>query len=791
MSVDDAKVQGFIKGLRTGLRFWNLWPKDAKAEVRKQVARGEEGYRDFLAFAVDQEDMLDASCKNMDEATKAAAVEAALADPELIKLLVSKASPPKSKKEVGEARRQSYLAPAPLPAPLPDLEPDIEEQLGDLPRTAALKAAASQRRVIKEGIVEVEQLWLQPVPILGRSVSNGWKPQYMVLKHNQLMIFESKPVTKADKLLGPTRTIRLQGACVADSKQERPGKCSFKLHFVAVQSNIQLAFSKANKLTFSTASMAETMDWVEAFAAAGVEDAFRGRGLRASNLNAKGADAIAVRTATAMACITSKGNDPQAITSESSALSIPSERSISPDQNVRRSRNHLRNELTGDLAQQILAELTMLRTSTFVPLQEEKEEGDDADDDDDDDDDDEPLSDLYLEALLINPDNPDEAEVTEMRKREYEMGPVKAAGGTKLLRAVWLMFLSSLIYCLYDIAMISVRCEHSAGHCVWALSEAVGTTSLALSCCMGLYTCYPPILRKFAVREMKKQHQSEAERKREFDAWNEQSWGEKYCYGSLLILPNFCLVVGSFIAWMGALILLVTDDDMLASNIWSEFFMSALVLYLLSLEPAMSQNGHKGTGGLYWAVAELRCYPQWYKSFMDRHLKYYLVPDLWGLLVLTGLNAAFIPMLVPFAIAMFPTHGETYVGSVCAIIFFVSALKIYRAAKIKYGGGPQVAMQYEPDQVPGRNKAFKQQLLVALVVGLLVLSMGVLLSHFIPALADIGDSMRLAVGEQGSGEDAPSAIFFARRKCSDQLTLLAGGRAHPQQQTGVVAVEAA
>eukprot|EP00966_Prymnesium_polylepis_P237907 5502025-Prymnesium_polylepis.1 len=100
-------------------------------------------------------------------------------------------------------------------------------------------------------------------------------------------------------------------------------------------------------------------------------------------------------------------------------------------------------------------------------------------------------------------------------------------------------------------------------------------------------------------------------------------------------------------------------------------------------------------------------------------------------------------------------------------------------------------MQYEPDQVPGRNKAFKQQLLVALVVGLLVLSMGVLLSHFIPALADIGDSMRLAVGEQGSGEDAPSAIFFARRKCSDQLTLLAGGRAHPQQQTGVVAVEAA
>lgn len=64
---------------------------------------------------------------------------------------------------------------------------------------------------------------------------------------------------------------------------------------------------------------------------------------------------------------------------------------------------------------------------------------------------------------------------------------------------------------------------------------------------------------------------------------------------------------------------------------------------------ALPWTGHKGTGFLYWAVAELRCYPQSYKAFMDSHLKYYLFPDLWGLLVLTGLNAAFIPMMVPFA----------------------------------------------------------------------------------------------------------------------------------------------
>eukprot|EP00966_Prymnesium_polylepis_P173719 4018088-Prymnesium_polylepis.1 len=33
MTVDQAKVQGFVKLAKTALKYWAMWPKDAKAEV--------------------------------------------------------------------------------------------------------------------------------------------------------------------------------------------------------------------------------------------------------------------------------------------------------------------------------------------------------------------------------------------------------------------------------------------------------------------------------------------------------------------------------------------------------------------------------------------------------------------------------------------------------------------------------------------------------------------------------------------------------------------------------------
>ena len=63
---------------------------------------------------------------------------------------------------------------------------------------------------------------------------------------------------------------------------------------------------------------------------------------------------------------------------------------------------------------------------------------------------------------------------------------IKAMFGTKLLRAVWLVFLTFFTFTLYDISMISVRCERGAAHCWTAFLEVLGTgsTSTAVALCL-------------------------------------------------------------------------------------------------------------------------------------------------------------------------------------------------------------------------------------------------------------------------------------------------------------------
>ena len=130
-------------------------------QIRACVAKGESGYREFFEWAVEQEDLLDASCKGMDEETRACAVELAMADADLITILVSKAGPPKEKQKSIAVRRASFAMPPPAPA---SEDPKV-------------LSPTRSGRSLREGTVECERLWLQPMPLLGRRVALGWKPQ--------------------------------------------------------------------------------------------------------------------------------------------------------------------------------------------------------------------------------------------------------------------------------------------------------------------------------------------------------------------------------------------------------------------------------------------------------------------------------------------------------------------------------------------------------------------------------------------------------------------------------------
>ena len=179
--------------------------------------------------------------------------------------------------------------------------------------------------------------------------------------------------------------------------------------------------------------------------------------------------------------------------------------------------------------------------------------------------------------------------------------------------------------------------------------------------------------------------------------WSEQSFGSKYCYGSLQVLPNFILLVGTFLAWIGALIPWVLENDRFGADLWGQNLTSAVMMYVFVLEPCMKQNDRQGSGYIFWLVGQLRCYPRCYTEFMDRRLKYYLFPDVWALLVMLGLNACGIPIAVPVLLYLFPKHVATYVVCFCASVFFVACIMIYRAAKPKYGGGVRAAFQFELD----------------------------------------------------------------------------------------------
>jgi len=236
--------------------------------------------------------------------------------------------------------------------------------------------------------------------------------------------------------------------------------------------------------------------------------------------------------------------------------------------------------------------------------------------------------------------------------------------------------------------MISARCERGAAHCWYAFFQAVGTTSISVAIAMGVYTVYPPILRRFAVNEVKRR-QSPNE---------EQTCAQKYCYGSLVILPNFVASVGTFFGVLGAAILVVSDGYDFSFNVWTQVWSGMVIFYVLSLDVFMKQNDRQGSGYYFWLLAELPCYPEGYRSFMDQWLKRYMFPDLWGMLVLGALNVLAIPILVPYALINYAEYPITYVACLAAVILFVASALIYMACSERYGGGLKAAMQFELDE---------------------------------------------------------------------------------------------
>ena len=103
--------------------------------------------------------------------------------------------------------------------------------------------------------------------------------QYVVLRPNELIIFESSPGPGPlyKKLDQAASVISLRGSSVTDTKQLRKGKFAFRLNYVPGRE-----FAAGHKLILSTSSLSETLEWVQALENAGALGVFEGRGMRAA-----------------------------------------------------------------------------------------------------------------------------------------------------------------------------------------------------------------------------------------------------------------------------------------------------------------------------------------------------------------------------------------------------------------------------------------------------------------------------------------------------------------------------
>ena len=212
-------------------------------------------------------------------------------------------------------------------------------------------------------------------------------------------------------------------------------------------------------------------------------------------------------------------------------------------------------------------------------------------------------------------------------------------------------------------------------------------------------TVYPPVLRKFTVSELKKQQGLE-------ELWETRSWGHKYVHGSLLIFPNFVVLVGSLVGWMGSIVRAATERTApslcgvrvvcdVGFQTWFQLVTSSTIAYMLTLEPFARRNGRQGSGFLFWFAAEQPFYPACYKRLMDQHLRYWMFPDLWGMTMIFGINATFIPLAVPYFLVSYPTLPITWVGCSAASVLFAGVILTFRATQPRYGGGLKTAFQFE------------------------------------------------------------------------------------------------
>jgi hypothetical protein len=200
MSVDEAKVLAYVAMHKKGFKYWALYPKDVKARVKAAVEKGPDGHREYFAYIVGNK--LN-EVKGMNEETQARAIEACMADEELIATMITKGSPK------GGTKKTSGAAPPP-----------------------------SSTSEGKEGALEMEKTWINPIPLMGKKVGSSWKHLYCILRSGELCVYDNKPkaTTKSGKLVPSqaaklSMTIQLAGACVTDTKQVRKGKFAFRLNY--------------------------------------------------------------------------------------------------------------------------------------------------------------------------------------------------------------------------------------------------------------------------------------------------------------------------------------------------------------------------------------------------------------------------------------------------------------------------------------------------------------------------------------------------------------------------------
>mmetsp|Transcript_32422 Transcript_32422/g.73195 ORF Transcript_32422/g.73195 Transcript_32422/m.73195 type:complete len:119 (-) Transcript_32422:991-1347(-) len=93
MSVDEAKVLAYVAMHKKGFKYWALYPKDVKARVKAAVEKGPDGHREYFAYIVGNK--LN-EVKGMNEETQARAIEACMADEELIATMITKKNAPPS-----------------------------------------------------------------------------------------------------------------------------------------------------------------------------------------------------------------------------------------------------------------------------------------------------------------------------------------------------------------------------------------------------------------------------------------------------------------------------------------------------------------------------------------------------------------------------------------------------------------------------------------------------------------------------------------------------------------------